>query len=140
MPEKTKARIVVTSRQGQEETVQEWMGEVFAKEDATYIRYEEPEEIPGSGATRTLVKVTGGALKIMRHGGVEAEQTFEVGRRLPGFYRSPLTSFNLSTRTRSLETKLTGTTGHVVCEYDLYVFENLSGHFAISLHIQEEQE
>lgn len=139
MPEQIKARIVVTSRQDQEETVQEWMGEAFVKGDTTYIRYEEPEVVPGSGTTRTLVKITGGDLKIMRHGGVESEQTFEVGRRLPGFYRSPLTSFNLSTRTRSLETSLTGATGQVVCEYDLYVFEDLSGHFAISLHIQEEQ-
>lgn len=134
----SKVKITLTSRQDGEETVQALSGESFVKGDTVYIRYEEPESGPGGGTARTMVKITGGELKIMRHGAVESEQTFQVGRKLPGFYRSPYMSFNLSTDTRMLETGLEGTSGHIVCEYDLYVYEELSGRFAISLHIQEE--
>ncbi|MEF2968994.1 DUF1934 domain-containing protein [Paenibacillus sp. M1] len=138
MPDRNKAKIVVASRQGADETVQEIIGEAFVRGDTAYIKYEEPEQGPTGGTTRTIVKITGGELKIMRHGEVESEQTFQVGRRLPGFYRSPFTKFNLSTHTRTLETRLDGPFGHVAWEYDLYVYEELSGHFSISLHIQEE--
>lgn len=138
MPGQTQVKIVVTSRQDGEETVQEVTGEAFVRGDTAYIKYEEPDPGPTGGVTRTLVKISGGELKIMRHGEVEAEQTFQVGRRLPGFYRSPFTKFNLSTHTRSLETRLVGPYGHIAWEYDLYVYEELSGNFAISLHIQEE--
>ncbi len=138
MPDQSRAKIVVTSRQNGEETLQEVTGEVFVRGDTAYIKYEEPEPGPTGGMTRTMVKISGGELKIMRHGEVESEQTFQVGRKLPGFYRSPFTKFNLSTHTQTLETRLNGAFGHIAWEYDLFVYEELSGHFAISLHIQEE--
>ncbi|TYA12555.1 DUF1934 domain-containing protein [Paenibacillus faecis] len=138
MPDQIRAKIVITSRQDGDETVQELTGEVFARGDTAYIRYEEPERGPKGGTTRTMVKISGGTLKIMRHGEVESEQNFQVGRKLPGFYRSPFTTFNLSTHTRSLESRLDGAFGHIAWEYDLYVYDELSGHFAISLHIQED--
>lgn len=138
MPEMSPVKLVLTSRQGQDETVQSLTGNAMIRDGAVYIRYNEPVTEPAGGITRTMVKITGEELKIMRHGDVEAEQTFRAGQRLPGFYRSPFTRFNLSTDTVKMDSRLNGVAGLVTWEYDLYVYEELSGHFAISLHIQEE--
>lgn len=139
MPGSQYASIQLISRQeGDEEKVQNLRGEVFAKGNAVYIRYEEPQRGPQGGITRTMIKILGGELKIIRHGEVESEQTFRLGQRLPGFYRSPYMSFQLSTATTRLEIDLNGIHGSVEWEYDFYVFEELSGHFALSLHIWEE--
>lgn len=138
MLEMNPVKIVLTSRQEADETVQSLRGNAVERGGAVYIRYEEPDPGSDGGPTRTMVKITGDELKIMRHGGVETEQTFRRGHRLPGFYRSSLTRFNLSTDTVKLESRLVGVVGLVIWEYDLYVYEELSGHFVISLHIQEE--
>ncbi|MOA36600.1 putative beta-barrel protein YwiB [compost metagenome] len=138
MQGKSTARIVVASRQGADQTVQEIKGEVIVRGSSVYIRYEEPEKGPTGGITRTMVKVNGDEIKIMRHGEIESEQTFQAGRKLPGFYHSPFTKFHLSTDTGKLDVSLDGTFGQIVWEYDLYVYDELSGHFAISMLIEEE--
>ncbi len=132
------AIIVINSRQGDEASEQRIKGESLTKGSMVYVRYDEPEPGPAGGATRALVKISKDELKIMRHGEVESEQTFQQGRRLPGFYRSPYTRFNLSTDTSRLESDLDGSYGIVTWEYDLLVHEEMTGHFVISLHIQEE--
>ncbi|MDO7908676.1 DUF1934 domain-containing protein [Paenibacillus sp. JX-17] len=126
------------SRQDGEQVIQELPGEATIRGSQLYVRYEEPNSGPEGGATRTTVKIGEQELKIIRHGEVQSEQSFELGRRLPGFYRSPYTSFALSTHTTKLEVHRDGLNGKVEWTYDLYAFEQLSGHFAISLHIQEE--
>ncbi|MNO30428.1 putative beta-barrel protein YwiB [compost metagenome] len=138
MQGKSTVKIVMTSRQGTDKTVQKLRGEAMVRGSSVYIRYEEPEKGPTGGATRTMVKVTGGEIKIMRHGEVESEQTFQEGRKLPGFYHSPFTKFHLSTDTRRLSAAMDGMFGEIVWEYDLYVYDELSGHFAISMLIEEE--
>lgn len=132
------AIIVINSRQGDEASEQRIKGECLSKGSAVYVRYDEPEPGPTGGATRAIVKISKDELKIMRHGEVESEQTFQQGRCLPGFYRSPYTRFNLSTDTSRLESDLDGSYGIVTWEYDLLVHEEMTGHFVISLHIQEE--
>lgn len=138
MQGKSKAKIVVTSRQGVDKTVQELKGEAMVRGGSVYIKYDETEKGPTGGTTRAIVKISSEKIKIMRHGEVESEQTFQKGRRLPGFYRSPFTKFNLSTDTRSLDIRLNGPFGEIVWDYDLYVYEELSGHFNISMIIEEE--
>lgn len=89
MPETKPVSLVLTSRQGTEETAQHLRGNAASRGESVYIRYEEPDPGPDGAKTRTMIKLSGDELKIMRHGGVEAEQTFRSGCRLPGFYRSP---------------------------------------------------
>ncbi|MDQ0196411.1 DUF1934 domain-containing protein [Paenibacillus wynnii] len=123
-----------------EQSVLNVSGEVIAKGSQLYIRYVEPGQGPQGEdvSIRTTLKIAGNELKIIRHGGVESEQSFQEGRRLPGFYRSPYTQFNLATETRELDIVRDGRSLKVSLDYDLYVYEELSGKFAISLHIQEE--
>jgi uncharacterized beta-barrel protein YwiB (DUF1934 family) len=138
MPDKRQAHIQLHSRMDGEDVVQELSAELIVKGSDLYVRYEEPERGPQGGSTRTTIKITENTVKIIRHGEVQSEHSFQLGERLPGFYRSPYTSFNLSTHTTELDMKIDGMNGYVSWAYDLFVYEDLSGHFAIDLHIQEE--
>ncbi|MDT3429006.1 uncharacterized beta-barrel protein YwiB (DUF1934 family) [Paenibacillus forsythiae] len=132
--------VTLISRHEGETSILNVSGEAAHKGPQLYIRFEEPGQGPdGAGeAVRTTVKIRDDELRIIRHGGVQSEQSFRSGARLPGFYRSPYTQFNLSTETRALDISRQGRSLTVQWEYDLYVYEELSGQFAISLHIQEE--
>ncbi|WP_223069346.1 DUF1934 domain-containing protein [Paenibacillus caui] len=140
MPDSRAAAITLQSSDGTETSVQHMRGEVIHAGTGTYIRYEEPEQGPTGGTTRTTVIINKNELKILRHGEIQSQQTFRPGERLPGFYRSPLTTFQLSTDTKSLEidTNVNGGSWSLKWAYDLYVYEELSGQFTISLQIQEE--
>lgn len=139
MPDYKPASITLTSLQDGTETVQSYQGQVFSAGGAIYLKYEERGEgQAGEEVTRATVKITPDELKLIRHGTVESSQTFQAGRRLPGYYRAPYTSFNLSTETQSLNLDLDGLSGTAKWKYDLYVYDELAGQFDISLHIQEE--
>lgn len=138
MPESRAVRITLRSSNGAETSVQQMRGEVIEAGSGVYIRYEEPEKGPQGGTTRTTVKVSGQEIKLLRHGVIESQQTFKLGERLPGFYRSPYTTFHMSADTSRLEIGMNGAAGSLNWTYDLYVYEELSGQFTISLQIQEE--
>ncbi|ASA26568.1 hypothetical protein B9T62_32655 [Paenibacillus donghaensis] len=123
-----------------QENVLSTTGEAIIRGAQLFIRYEEREQGPQGEAqsVRTTLKIADHELKLIRHGAIESEQTFQAGRRLPGFYRSPYMQFNLSTDTRKLDIIRKGRSLQVSWEYGLYVYEELSGQFALSLHIQEE--
>lgn len=140
MNDRQRVSIHLQSLHEGENTVQELPGEAFMKGSVLYIRYIEPAEGPHQGETRAMIKLSEDELKLIRHGQVESEQSFRLGQRLPGFYRSPFTSFQLSTHTQHLELALDGLSGRAAWAYDLYVFGELSGHFSISLTIQEAHE
>ncbi|WP_054944098.1 DUF1934 domain-containing protein [Paenibacillus ihuae] len=134
------ASVTLESLQDGQRNVMKAAGEVMARGPQLYIRYEEAEQGPRGEtlSVRTTIKISGSELKLIRHGSIESEQSFVLGRRLPGFYRSPYTQFNLSTDTRKLDITREGRSLNVSWEYDLYVYGELSGQFAISLYIQEE--
>lgn len=122
-----------------EKVNQQVKGEAIRKAGSLYIRYEEKEQLPGSEPIRNMVKISDDRVKLIRHGGVESEQSFELGKRLPGFYRSPFTSFALSTDTKKMSISLSDLSGKISFSYDLYVYEEQSGKLSISIEIQEDQ-
>lgn len=132
--------VTLESRQDGQKNVITVAGEAVSKGEQLFIRYEETEQGPQGEAVsvRTMIKITGRELKLIRHGSIESEQSFETGKQLPGFYRSPYAQFNLSTATRKLDITRNGRSLEAAWEYDLYVYGELSGQFAISLYIQEE--
>ncbi|OXL86577.1 hypothetical protein BCV73_28505 [Paenibacillus sp. SSG-1] len=140
MPDARKATVRLRSRHDGQEVNQEMTAQVFARGQALYVMYEEPEADLQGRKTKTTVKIGANSLKMIRHGAVESEHSFQEGQRLPGFYRSPYTSFNLSTDTRSLKMDLDGMTGEISWAYDLYVYEECTGHFTISFFIQEDNQ
>ncbi|MNJ39761.1 putative beta-barrel protein YwiB [compost metagenome] len=138
MSEKKKVLVQISSQQESENTSQQFHGEMQVRGNTRYVQYVEEHQAPNQGQVRTLLKITDNTLKIIRHGSVESEQSFSAQQRLPGFYRSPYTSFNLSTVTDTIEISSHGDELTISWVYDLYVYEELNGHFINSLHIQEE--
>ncbi|GGO09781.1 DUF1934 domain-containing protein [Saccharibacillus kuerlensis] len=138
MQDMSRVLIRIVSRQDEETVEQTLAGQVFQKEKSLYIRYEEPGADGSRESVRTLLKVTEEELKVIRHGEVESEQSFRKGSSLPGFYRSPYTRFAMVAHTRELRVRMQGPTGEIHWEYELEVQDVISGHFAVSLTIQEE--
>lgn len=139
MPESSEAWITLSSSSGTETSVQQMRGEVIRTGGTVYIRYEEPEAGPTGGITRSTVKITGEEIKVLRHGEVESQQSFSRGKKLPGFYRSPYTTFQMSTDTKEVEIRWAQDGGSLRWTYDLYIYDELSGQFIVSLQIQEEK-
>ena len=77
---------LVSLQEGQRNVVNA-NGKVIVKGPHLYIRYEELEQGPRGEdvSVRTTIKITSNQLKLIRHGSVESEQTFQLGQRLPGF-------------------------------------------------------
>jgi uncharacterized beta-barrel protein YwiB (DUF1934 family) len=132
--------VTLESVQGGERNVVHATGEAIARGHLLYILYDETQSGPEGGevTVRNTLKIADNGIKLIRHGSIQSEQSFEPGQCLPGFYRSPYTRFNLTTDTRKLDIKRDGRSLAVSWEYDLYVYGELSGQFAISLNIQEE--
>ncbi|NGZ78209.1 DUF1934 domain-containing protein [Saccharibacillus alkalitolerans] len=130
--------IRIVSRQDEETVEQTLAGQLYRKGKSLYIRYEEPGADGSRGSVRTLLKVTQEELKVIRHGEVESEQSFRKGSSLSGFYRSPYTRFALIAHTRDLRVRMQGASGEIYWEYELEIHDAISGHFAVSLTIQEE--
>ncbi|QDH21347.1 DUF1934 domain-containing protein [Saccharibacillus brassicae] len=138
MPGMSRVLITIVSKQDEETVKQTLAGQLFQKDNALYVRYEEPGANGSPGGVRTLVKVTQEELKVIRHGEVESEQSFRLGSSLPGFYRSPYARFALVTHTRDLRVRMQGAAGEIHWAYEMEVHDAISGHFAVSLTIQEE--
>lgn len=146
MSKKHPVRVRLSSHQDQGQTVQEYRGEHIDKGSSIYIRYEESGEgLPQAAdrdKTMTTVKIDRDhdIIKIIRHGAVQSEQAFQLGRRLPGFYRSPYVSTQLSQETTHMHIDMQEVGGMVEWSYELFAHEESTGEFKISLTIQEEQE
>lgn len=142
MPEKQQVRLRIVSEQQHERTVQEVPGERVQRGSTIYIRYEEPDsgqpEQKQAAKTMTTVKIAEDSLKVIRHGAVQSEQSFQLGRTLPGFYRSPYLGVQLSTETKQLAIHMGDVAGSVEWTYDMYVQEEFTGQFKIRITIQEE--
>jgi len=142
MPKKHRVRIRIVSDQEQEQTIQEFRGERIDKDSQVYIRYEEnltDTPLTGEAAkTMTTLKLGIDVIKLIRHGAVQSEQSFQMGKKLPGFYRSPFVQLQLSQMTSRLRIDLQDVAGTVEWEYELFAHEESTGQFKVSLTIQED--
>ncbi|XEC94870.1 DUF1934 domain-containing protein [Paenibacillus tarimensis] len=98
---KRKVRIALESRQEDEVTEHEYIGEWVNKNKSVYLQYEEDSEGEAE-RTRTTVRWNGEELKIMRRGTVQTEQTFALGKRRSGEYGTRDVRFAMETVTHSL--------------------------------------
>ncbi|ANE45902.1 hypothetical protein SY83_05905 [Paenibacillus swuensis] len=131
----TTVQLTVESRHDGETYVQQVEGSLYRKEGTVYLRYPETDE--AMGRTMTTVKIVPMEVKIIRHGEVESDQMFMVGRKLPGTYRTPFTALSLETDTQRIEADIAENTGKLQLNYDLYVNGELAGNYTIKMNYQE---
>lgn len=129
-------RVRIESRQGSETAVHAAKGELYAKGDAYYLRYAEPDSALGN--TMATVKWDNRQLKIMRRGDVHSELTFESGSRTRGSYAIQQGRFELQCYTHGIERKLKDGLGSLSWSYDLYADGVHAGRFRLRLSIEED--
>lgn len=146
--------ITIDSRQDDERVTQRVEGELYRKGSYFYIRYIETEPQPervkrrsdsSADASRTQVtlKVSENLIKLTRRGQVESEQSFSLGARQNGYYRSSAIRFLLTTVTSKLswdepwpfEGPLQFDELRIAWSYQLYIEERCTGKFNIRLRI-----
>lgn len=135
MTTKTEVQIRIESQSPDQQVVQSVDAELYRKGDSFYYRYAEPD--PTMGDTMTTVKVKNEQVKVMRHGGLQSEQTFTNQQQEWGFYQMAEGKLSLETRTESIAIQLNDI-GHgtVAWSYDLYITGEFAGQFKIKLDIQ----
>ncbi|MBG9732778.1 MULTISPECIES: DUF1934 domain-containing protein [Paenibacillus] len=146
--------ITIDSRQDDERVTQQVEGELFRKGSNFYIRYIEAEPQPervkrrsdssiDASRTQVTLKVSENLIKLTRRGQVESEQSFALGARQNGYYRSSAIRFPLTTVTSKLswdepwpfEGPLQFDELRIAWSYQLYIEERCTGKFNIRLRI-----
>ncbi len=112
-------------------------GELYMKGGNVYYRYEEPEASVSMGPTVTTVKVAlaDRQIKVIRHGGLQSEQTFRLDEPGIGFYQTPQGDLELETQTHDIGIQLVQGIGQVSWVYDLWVNNELAGNYKLQLNI-----
>ncbi|THF81750.1 DUF1934 domain-containing protein [Cohnella fermenti] len=141
--------------------VAEYRGMLYPKPGGCYIRYEENDE--GRGRCSVTFKRDESGLTLLRHGEVQAEQSFRPGQRTAGWYASPAGRLRLEMDTFALVSKERAADGladgpeqgdedgkgndaadglelSIEWQYDLWVNDEKTDRFDLRLMIWEDNE
>lgn len=132
---KTPIHIAIESKSNGQVITQSSQGELYQAEDQVIVRYRESEQSMGN--TMTTVKCKSGIIKVIRHGDVESDQTFEQGKRIAGSYQTGQGRFALESQTHQISVALEQLPGSIHWNYDLYISEQIVGTYDIKLAIVE---
>ncbi|MBO9597518.1 MAG: DUF1934 domain-containing protein [Cohnella sp.] len=141
---KASVRIRLDSTADGEKLSRELNGEWYYRNNGIYVRYTETEE---GRSVRTLVSWKDGVLKVVRRGDAESDQTFALGKRLPGYYANSQVRLNLDTETTLLRVvsdtiPIEGASPQpslpLVLEwhYSLWAADEQAGTFIVRLHAE----
>lgn len=143
---KASVRIKLDSTADGEKLSRTLNGEWYYRNNGIYVKYTENDE---GGSVRTLVSWKDGVLKVARRGDAESDQTFALGKRLPGYYATAQVRLNLDTETtllRVVADTIPGATEDappqpslpLVLEwhYSLWAADEQAGAFIVRLHAE----
>lgn len=139
----TKVKLHIESKSKEQHVQQAAEGESFSRGGHLYIRY--PETDPSMGSTMTTVKIninkeaSQPVIKVLRHGNVQSEQTFELHKNWPGYYVTPYIRMDMMTFTQSIEHDISGGVGTIAWTYELNTGSESLGSYELKIHIQEVQ-
>jgi uncharacterized beta-barrel protein YwiB (DUF1934 family) len=136
MTEKRIVQLQITSRSEGQIIEQTFKAELYVKGDNCYYRYYETDE--NMGRTITTLKVEPQQIRIIRHGDIQSEQTFALRTNKTFYYETAQGRLELSTYTHEINVSLTDQVGTVSWSYDLFVSDELSGTYSLTVKISEE--
>lgn len=105
---------------------------LYERNGKYYITYEE-SELTGLAGTRTMVKLDGVSVSIVRTGTYPSELLFAEGQRHVGLYQTEGGALTISTRTRRLENKIGADGGTLAIDYIIEVDNSMVGHHHFSM-------
>lgn len=117
-----------------------YKGMLYARGGVLYIKYEEDDE--SRGRCRVTLKWDGSSLTLLRHGEVQGEQIFRLGRRTAGWHATPAGKLRLETETRALRhtaAEAGGLPFTIEWQYELWVNEYRADRFDLRLRVEEDQ-
>jgi uncharacterized beta-barrel protein YwiB (DUF1934 family) len=127
--------------QGQkQEHHQQLEGQLYEKETQTYIRYE--EDLEGIGKVQNTLKIEGQQAKVIRHGAVSMNHTYQLGETTNGMYHSPHGPLEMETNTTQLQyVPIQGegsstSTGKFLLSYDLKMNGQPAGGFTLEMYFK----
>lgn len=133
---KQKVRFIIESSADGVKSVLRSTGELYTKDHARYLRYEEFSE--DSEKTTTIMKLAPEFIKVVRRGPVMSELTFILQQTTTGQLETPHGGWKLNVRTSSLSNQLSGNEGTISWAYDLFDEERHLGVFEFTVHIKED--
>jgi uncharacterized beta-barrel protein YwiB (DUF1934 family) len=135
MTEKRNVQLQITSKSEGQIIEQLFKAELYTKGDYCYYRYTETDE--NMGRTNTTLKVEPQQIRIIRHGDIQSEQTFALQRHKSFYYQTPQGRLELTTYTHEINVSLTDHVGIISWSYDLFVSDELSGTYSLTVVISE---
>lgn len=128
-------RLQIISKSEGQEIDQNFKAELYAEGEQIYYRYHETDE--NMGRTITTLKVEPQQLQVIRQGDIQSEQIFALGSHKSFYYQTPQGKLELSTYTHEINLNLTNQVGNLSWSYDLYVSDELSGTYTLTVVISE---
>lgn len=111
---------------------------MYRKRDKYYISYHE-SEITGLEGTRTMLKISDGAVSMTRTGSCPSEMLFLENQRHVGLYHTGFgTTMTISTRTSRIVNHITEDGGILAIDYTIEVDQNLTGHHRFEMVVSTE--
>jgi uncharacterized beta-barrel protein YwiB (DUF1934 family) len=135
MTEKRNVKLQITSQSEGQIIEQTFNAELYVKGDHCYYRYNETDE--NMGRTVTTLKVEPGQIRIIRHGDVQSEQSFALQSHKTFYYQTPQGRLELTTFTHVINVGLVEQIGTISWSYDLFVSDELSGTYSLTIEISE---
>jgi uncharacterized beta-barrel protein YwiB (DUF1934 family) len=135
MTTKKTVKLQITSKSEGQRVEQNFKAELYVKGTHIYYRYNETDI--NMGRTMTTLKIESQQIRIIRHGEIQSEQTFTLHTHKAGFYQTPQGKLELATFTHKLAIDLTDQMGRISWSYDLFVSDELSGTYDLTVLITE---
>jgi len=136
-----RVKIVLVSGPGGKAGALSYSGMLYPKANAFYLKYEEADE--ERGRCRVTFKWDADGLTLLRHGEVQGEQSFRLGRRTAGWHESPAGRLRLEMETRKLRLHADRPGSlpfEIEWQYQLWVNEQRTGRFDLRLRVREDDE
>lgn len=126
------------SQQGEKSQVGiEATGELFQKQELTYIRFK--EDLEDIGEVLTVLKVGKQEVTVIRSGAVDMKQRYVYGKRTEGSYATPYGTFRTEADTDQMAMiwSDSGRTGRIQFGYDLTLQGAVAGRYDVTISIEE---
>ena len=137
MQDKSNVRILLESKCGDENFVHDGQGKLYWKGEVFYVRYEElRDDLP---KTTTTLRIADDSVKIIRHGAIQAEQTFIPNIKTTGFLHSSGIRFALQMNTHAIVKTKQPQYLLIEWSYDITLNEQEVGLYEVKLSIWEEE-
>lgn len=110
-------------------------GLYYIKGDATYICFDEAQEV---GIVKNIVKINGDEVLITRSGPISMRQAFKKKKQTSGMLKSPFGHFLMETKTENVEYHYKNARGKLFISYILKLNGEEIGRHSITIKFKED--